>query len=113
MRRKTCLSKRVLAACAALFCATASWAQGEVTQPGDVVYPSSANSPPSEGVANVIDNKTTKYLNFDSGQNNAFKPSGFVVIPAVGLTRVTGMTIETANDEEIRDPDVVLLEGSN
>lgn len=96
---------------------TALWAQSDVTQPGDPIFASSGNSPGSEGVANAIDNKTTKYLNFDSGRDGnqigTFSPSGFAVTPSVGLTRVTGMTIQSANDQDPRDPDVVLLEGSN
>jgi len=58
---------------AALAC-TSGWlasgldaiAQSDVTQPGDPVIASSSNSPGSEGVANAIDGKPTKYLNFDS-----------------------------------------------
>jgi hypothetical protein len=54
----------------------------DVTQPGDPLIPSSANSPGSEVVANAIDNAPTKYLNFDSGRdgtNAGFSPSGFIV----------------------------------
>ena len=40
-----------------------------VAQPGDPVIASSANSPGSEGVANAIDGKPTKYLNRD-GKNS-------------------------------------------
>jgi len=109
--------KRGVLASAALFSAIAVSAQSDVTQPGDPIYPSSNNSPASEGVANAIDGKTTKYLNFDSGrdgnQNGTFSPSGFAVVPSVGLTRVTGMTIQSANDGPERDPDIVVLEGSN
>ncbi len=98
-------------------CSAAVWAQSDVTQPGDPIFASSANSPGSEGVANAIDNKTTKYLNFDSGRDGnqvgTFSPSGFAVTPSVGLTRVTGLTIQSANDGPERDPDIVLLEGSN
>ena len=50
-----------------------------VAQPGDPVIASSANSPGSEGVANAIDGKPTKYLNFD-GSNS--EPSGFIVSPS-------------------------------
>ena len=46
-----------------------------VAQPGDPVIASSANSPGSEGVANAIDGKPTKYLNFDGKDGN---PSGFI-----------------------------------
>jgi len=85
-------------------------AQSDVTQPGDPIIASSANSPGSEGVANAIDGKPTKYLNFDSGTN---APSGFIVTPSVGVTLVTGMTMESANDAADRDPKKVTLEGSN
>lgn len=85
----------------------------DITQPGDALIASSSNSPGSEGVANVIDNKTTKYLNFDSRTPDPIKPSGFIVTPAVGATTVTGMTIQSANDAQERDPKTVILEGSN
>ncbi len=93
----------------------ASW---HVTQPGDLIFASSGNSRASEGVANVIDqNKQTKYLNWDSGRDGqeigSFSPSGFAIQPAVGPTVVTGMGIQSANDAPDRDPDVVVLEGSN
>jgi hypothetical protein len=97
--------------------AGAVWAQEDITQPGDVIFASSANSPPSEGVANAVDNKTTKYLNFDSGRDGTqigrFSPSGFSITPGVGLTHVTGVRMQSANDADGRDPNVVLLEGSN
>lgn len=88
-------------------------AQQNVLQPSDPIIASSNNSPGSEGVANAIDLKPTKYLNFDSRTPEPIKPSGFVVSPAVGGTRVTGMTIQSANDAVERDPKVVTLEGSN
>ena len=89
-----------------------------ITQPGDLIFASSDNSRRSEGAANAIDNdKTTKYLNWDSGRDGnqigTFSPSGFAVQPAVGPTVVTGMGIQSANDASDRDPDVVVLEGSN
>jgi thiol-disulfide isomerase/thioredoxin len=89
-----------------------------ITQPGDLIFASSGNSRGSEGVANAIDNnKNTKYLNWDSGRDGdqigTFSPSGFAVQPAVGPTVVTGMGIQSANDASDRDPDVVVLEGSN
>jgi hypothetical protein len=86
----------------------------KITQPGDLIFASSDNSSGSEGVANAIDNnKTTKYLNRDSGHDGTFSPSGFAIQPAVGPTIVTGMGIQSANDARDRDPDVVVLEGSN
>lgn len=89
-----------------------------ITQPGDLIFASSENSRGSEGVANVTDsNKTTKYLNWDSGRDGnhigTFSPSGLAIQPGVGLTVVTGMGIQAANDVHERDPDVVVLEGSN
>jgi hypothetical protein len=83
----------------------------DITQPGDPIIASSSNSPGSEGVANAIDGKETKYLNFDTKIGGG--PSGFIVTPSVGLTRVTGMSIQSANDGPERDPRVVTLEGSN
>ena len=91
---------------------SALWAQSDVTQPGDAIIASSSNSPGSEGVANAIDNQQTKYLNFDTRNPNN-PPSGFVVTPSVGVTRVTGMRVQTANDGPERDPRTVTLEGSN
>jgi RNA polymerase sigma factor (sigma-70 family) len=93
-------------------------ASRDITQPGDLIFASSGNSRRSEGVANAIDNnKNTKYLNWDSGRDGneigTFSPSGFAVQPAVGPTVVTGMGIQSANDASDRDPDVVVLEGSN
>jgi RNA polymerase sigma factor (sigma-70 family) len=90
----------------------------KITQPGDLIFASSDNSRRSEGAANAIDSeKATKYLNWDSGRDGnqigTFSPSGFAVQPAVGPTIVTGMGIRCANDAPDRDPDVVVLEGSN
>lgn len=81
-------------------------APGDVTQPGDAITASSNNHPGSEGVANAIDNQPTKYLNFDI--NN----TGFTVTPSVGGTRVTGITLTSANDAPDRDPAHYKLEGS-
>src|SRR6185436_13030907 len=84
------------------------------------IIASSTNSPPSEGVANAIDNnQATKYLNFDGGRDltqivsptNGFP--GFVVTPSLGRTLVRGISLQSANDFPDRDPDVILLEGSN
>jgi len=90
--------------------ATTAYAQSDVTQPGDPIIASSSNSPGSEGVANIIDGKQTKYLNFDSGKGN---PSGFIVTPSIGVTVVTGITMQSANDAPDRDPKKVVIEGSN
>jgi hypothetical protein len=81
-------------------------APSDVTQPGDPIVATSNNSPGSEGVANAIDNAPTKYLNFDKVN------TGFTVTPSVGPTRVTGLTLTSANDAPDRDPATYLLEGS-
>jgi hypothetical protein len=86
------------------------WAQSDVTQPGDALIASSPNNPGSEGVANAIDNQPTKYLNFDAADGTDV---GFIVTPSVGLTRVTGIAMQSANDAPERDPKDVRLEGSN
>ena len=81
------MKKTIYSALALLTFASAALSQS-VVQPGDPVIASSANSPGSEGVANAIDGKPTKYLNFD-GKNS--QPSGFVVTPSLGMTYVTGI----------------------
>ncbi len=81
-----------------------------VAQPGDPLIASSSNSPGSEGVANAIDGKPTKYLNFDGANGGA---SGFIVSPSLGKTIVTGLSMQTANDGPERDAKVVTMEGSN
>ena len=104
-----------------MLCSLTVGAQKSVTQRGDPILASSTNSPANEAAANTIDGTTAKYLNFDSGRDGTqigappkgFSPSGFVVTPSVGLTRVTGMSIQSANDSDDRDPDVLLIEGSN
>jgi hypothetical protein len=78
----------------------------DVTQPGDAIVPTSNNSPGSEGVTQAIDNQPTKYLNFD--KLNA----GFTVTPSIGGTRVSGITLTSANDAPERDPASYRLEGS-
>jgi len=83
-----------------------------VVQPSDPIIASSANSPSSEGVENVIDGTTAKYLNFDMA--NDAKPAGFIVSPQAGVTWVTGLAIQTANDSaNDRDPKEMTVEGSN
>ena len=81
-------------------------APSDVTQPGDTIVASSNNHPGSEGVANAIDNQPTIYLNFDKVN------TGFTVTPSVGGTRVTGLTLTSANDADDRDPADYKLEGS-
>ena len=78
----------------------------DITQPGDLLVPTSNNSPGSEGVANVIDNQPTKYLNFDRLN------TGFTVTPRVGLSVVQMLTLTSANDAPERDPATYRLEGS-
>lgn len=95
---------------AALWVGNVSRAQN-ILQPGDPIIASSSNSPGSEGVANAIDGKPTKYLNFDTRTGGS--PSGFVVTPSVGITRIVGMTLQSANDAPERDPKIVTIEGSN
>ena len=87
-------------------------AQKNVLQPGDPIIASSANSPGSEGVANAIDGTQAKYLNRDSA-TPAINPAGFVVTPSVGVTWVTGLAMQSANDAPERDPLSVTVEGSN
>jgi hypothetical protein len=80
----------------------------DVTRPGDLLVPTSANSPGSEGVVNAIDNSsTTKYLNFD--KLNA----GFTVTLSAGPTVVVGLRLTSANDAPDRDPASYILSGSN
>lgn len=80
----------------------------DVTAPGDFIVPTSNNSPGAEQVPNAIDNNiATKYLNFDRLN------TGFTVTPALGLTLVRGLTLQSANDAPERDPASFTLEGSN
>src|SRR2546421_6559167 len=95
----------------AMLCSTLICAQKNVLQPGDPIIASSANSPGSEGVANAIDGTQAKYLNRDSASPP--KPAGFVVTPSVGVTWVTGLAMQSANDAPERDPLSITLEGSN
>ncbi len=111
MRNPIQSSGRWLTLLLALGAAGAMFAQSDITQPGDPIVATSSNSPGSEGVANAIDNKTTKYLNFD-GAHNAVA-TGFTVTPSVGATIVTGITLQSANDAPERDPATYRLEGSN
>ncbi len=79
----------------------------DVTKPGDVVEPTSNNSPGNETSENAIDNTSaTKYLNFD--KLNA----GFTVTPSAGDTVVTGLRFTSANDAPERDPTSFILSGS-
>src|SRR5881394_504814 len=80
----------------------------DVTTPGDLVVPTSGNSPGNETSENAIDNTSaTKYLNFD--KLNA----GFTVTPSAGDTVVTGLRLTSANDAVERDPTSFVLSGSH
>ena len=73
----------------------------------DTIVGSSANTPGAEGVANVIDGKSsTKYLNFDKLN------TGFTVTPAAGSSIINAISITSANDSPERDPASYLIEGS-
>ncbi|MDA1277721.1 MAG: PA14 domain-containing protein [Verrucomicrobia bacterium] len=112
MKRKLFIPIKLFAIAMAILTPIATtYAQKDVTQPGDPIIASSANSPGSEGVANAIDGQPTKYLNRDSGV--AGGTSGFVVSPSIGATVVTGIAMQSANDSPNRDPKIVTLEGSN
>ena len=71
------------------------------------IYPTSYNSPGSEGAANAFDgNPYTKYLNFDKAN------AGVTVKLSQGRV-VQKFTITTANDYSGRDPTSYKLYGSN
>jgi len=71
------------------------------------IYPTSYNSPGSEGATNAFDgNTSTKYLNFDK------KNAGVTVKLSQGRV-VQKFTITTANDFSGRDPTSYKLYGSN
>jgi hypothetical protein len=79
----------------------------DLSEPGDVILATSANSPANEGVENVIDNNpNTKYLNRDK-QN-----SGFTVRLGAGLSVIRALRLTSANDAPDRDPTSFLLSGS-
>ena len=95
---KVLLLYSVLAVSLAMLVTPAQAQLSDVTQPGDPLIPSSSNSPEGEAVANAIDGQPTKYLNFDSCQNNNFIPSGFIVTPSIGATHMRGISLQSAND---------------
>jgi hypothetical protein len=95
----------------------------DITSPGDpitvingvsddtTVADAGGNNPPlTEGVANAIDNTTTKYLNFMDFN------SGFTVTPRLGATQggtiVRAIRLYSANDASARDPASFILEGA-
>jgi hypothetical protein len=88
----------------------------DVTTASDAVTAVGGTSPGAEGVANAINDDTSKYLNYgtDGDQNAPFTgPVGLNVTLANGPAVVTGMRIYTANDATERDPIDFKLEGSN
>jgi hypothetical protein len=91
----------------ALFAATTVLAQSDVTQPGDPIVGSSANTPISGAVSNAIDDEDTVYLNLDKLN------TGFTVTPSVGATIVTSITLKSAGNAPERDPAAYILSGSN
>ena len=78
----------------------------DVASPGDVVVPTSDNSPGGEHSGLAIDNNTaTKYLNFDKVD------TGLTITTGGGV--VTGLGLTSANDAPDRDPANFILSGSN
>jgi hypothetical protein len=94
---------------------TAAPALADVTAPTDTITAFGGTSPGAEGVANAINNSSSKYLNFGKDPTSApFEgPVGFVVTPGKGATVLKGIRFYTANDAEVRDPADFVLEGSN
>ena len=90
-----------------LFAVTTILAQSDVTQPGDPIVGSSANTPISGAVSNAIDDEDTVYLNLDKLN------TGFTVTPSVGSTIVTSITLKSAANAPERDPASYILSGSN
>jgi len=109
--------KRLVALAIVLFAVSTAgtWAQTDVTVPGDPVVrvdgsndgdPDSGPPPAAETEIHAIDDVGQKYLNFLDLN------SGFIVTPAFGPSVVTGLRLYTANDFEDRDPASYVLEGS-
>jgi hypothetical protein len=104
---------------AALYLLTST--KTNITLPADAITDINfVNNIPSnggEGVNNVINRTTQKYLCFGSGPNPGAAPFqgpvGFEVTPGLGNTIVSAMRIYTANDAVDRDPADIMLEGSN
>jgi hypothetical protein len=96
--------------CSALALAASGLVQAQladVTQPGDPIISTSSNSPGDVGPFNAIDNDpTTKYINFDKLN------TGFTVVPQVGMSVVSGLTVTSGNDAPERDPASFILFGS-
>ncbi|HSU53196.1 MAG TPA: immunoglobulin domain-containing protein, partial [Candidatus Dormibacteraeota bacterium] len=91
-----------------------------VTLPADAISDSTFvnNAAPNtgEGVSNVVDRTTSKYLCYGSGPNAGSTPFagpvGYIITPGGGGTVVNAMRIYTANDAPERDPADIMLEGS-
>jgi hypothetical protein len=78
----------------------------DVTQPGDAVQATSANSPAGQGATNAIDNTAaTKYVNLD-------KLNTGLTISTSGTNVVQGLTLISAEDAPERNPASYLLAGS-
>ena len=86
------LRRAGFAICTLLLLQVTAYAQGDVTQPGDSIIASSANSPGSEAAPNALDDQPTKYLNFDTVGIDGL-PSGFAVTPGVGKTVLSGLAM--------------------
>lgn len=85
----------------------------DITAPGDVITLIAGTTPANENVQRVVDNTTSKYLNFDADAVSPFVgPVGFTIQPASGNTIVSALRFYTANDSDGRDPADYLLEGS-
>jgi len=79
----------------------------DASVPGDTIAPTSASSPPGQGVTNAIDNTVTnKYLNFD-------KLNAGMTITPTGQRPVRALTLISAEDAPERDPSSFVLEGSD
>jgi hypothetical protein len=87
----------------------------DVTTPGDPISLTAGSSPAAETVTNMINNTTSKCLNYDAFDLGLpfVGPVGFVVTPSKGSTIVSKLRFYTANDTEARDPVHYVLEGSN
>jgi hypothetical protein len=86
----------------------------DVTTPGDPISLTAGSSPAAETVTNMINNTTSKCLNYDAFDLGApfAGPVGFVVTPSAGRSIVSKARFYTANDAQERDPVNFLLEGS-
>jgi hypothetical protein len=88
----------------------------DVTTPDDAITLVGGTTPAAEGVANAINDTTTKYLNFGTDGNTTAGftgPVGLEVTLSAGPAIVNGLRLYTANDGVERDPIDYKLEGSN